>query len=119
MNSCQKNLNNENQQAVRPLTAAFFTGLILSLCFALPVLRSSDKIVFIQAGKLNPNDACVSELAQLPSIGEKKAQAIIDYRISQFALGKQKAFERADDLENVRGMGKKTVDKIKRWLEFD
>jgi len=111
--------NDENKQAVEPLTITFFAGLVLSLCFALPILRHCEKIVFARTGKLNPNAACVSELAELPSIGEEKAQAIIDYRDKQKTIGKQKAFECASDLENVKGIGAKTVEKIKPWLEFD
>jgi competence protein ComEA len=119
MNSCQENSNDRNRQAAGPLIVIFFAGLILSLCFTLPLLRSSEKIVFIQTGKLNPNVACAGELAQLPLIGDKKAQAVVDYRNKQNALGKSKAFEKADDLENVKGIGEKTVEKIKQWLEFD
>ena len=117
MNSCQENSNDKHKQAVGVLAAIFFAGLILSLCFAIPVLRSSEKVVFVQTGKLNPNVATVGELAELPSLGPAKAQAIVEYRQSQ--AGSENAFKNADDLEKVKGIGSKTVEKIKPWLEFD
>jgi comEA protein len=108
-------LNKENQQKVGASKAAFFAGLVLCVCFVFPLLRNSDKTAFAQINnKLNPNTASVSELAQLPGIGPAKAQAIVDYR-----QNKEKAFETADDLENVKGIGEKTVEKIRPWIEFE
>jgi competence ComEA-like helix-hairpin-helix protein len=125
MSSYQENSNDKHKQEVGPLTAIFFTGLILSFCFAIPVLWSSDfgrisraeKVVFVQTGKLNPNVATVGELAELPSLGPAKARAIVGYR--QNHAGNENAFKNADDLEKVKGIGSKTVEKIKPWLEFD
>ncbi len=94
---------------------AFLAGFVFCFCFAAAILRSSGKDAFAQIdGKLNPNIATVGELAELPSIGEKKAQAIADYRSD-----KKKAFENAGDLEKVKGIGEKTADKIKEWIKFE
>ena len=109
-------LKDENRESVRALAAVFFTGLILSLCFAGPALKSSGQITSDRVAKLNPNIAAAGELAELPSIGPKKAQAIIDYRVS---TNKEKAFEGTSDLEKVKGIGKKTVEKIKQWIVFE
>jgi competence ComEA-like helix-hairpin-helix protein len=135
MNNCQENSSDKHKlvgtesaavrQAVGALVVIFFTGFVLSLCFAFPILRSSDfgelgrteKVVFVQTGKLNPNVASASELAELPSLGPAKARAIVGYCQSQ--AGNGKAFKNADDLENVKGIGSKTVEKIKPWLEFN
>ncbi|MBN1786882.1 MAG: helix-hairpin-helix domain-containing protein [Sedimentisphaerales bacterium] len=106
-------LQDVKQASAGTLTVVFFAGLILSLCFAGAMLTGSKQINPDIIAKLNPNTACAGELAELPSIGPKKAQAIVDYRTGTGM------YAGADDLEKVKGIGKKTVVKIKPWLEFD
>ena len=57
--------------------------------------------------KVNINQATVKELAELPGIGMKKAEAIIVYREEK---GK---FESVDDLKKVKGIGSAIVEKIR------
>ncbi|MGI9950097.1 ComEA family DNA-binding protein [Vibrio hyugaensis] len=62
---------------------------------------------------VNVNRASASELAaSLPGVGEKKAQAIIDYR------KKNGKFKNASDLTNVPGLGDASVAKMKPYLKF-
>ncbi len=56
-------------------------------------------------GKININTADVEELAQLELIGEKKAQAIIEYR------EKNGRFRSVDELTNVNGISDAVLDK--------
>ncbi|RKZ69635.1 MAG: helix-hairpin-helix domain-containing protein [Gammaproteobacteria bacterium] len=60
------------------------------------------------AGKININNASAEQIASaMTGIGDSKAKAIVDYRSSH---GK---FKSVQDLENVDGIGSKTVAKNK------
>jgi competence protein ComEA len=62
--------------------------------------------------KININKANLNELETLPGIGPTKAKAIIDYR------EKSGNFATYEDLLNVNGVGPKTLEKIKPFIEF-
>jgi competence protein ComEA len=57
-----------------------------------------------EGGKLNINTATLAELANLKGIGDKKAQAIVDYR------EKQGKFTSVDQLADVNGIGPATLE---------
>lgn len=57
--------------------------------------------------KVNINEADVTGLQNLPGIGPAKAQAILQYRTEHGP------FKSVDDLNNVSGIGDKTLEKIK------
>lgn len=59
-----------------------------------------------ESSKVNINTADVSELTTLNGIGEKKAQAIIEYR-EEFGL-----FSKVEDLMNISGIGEKTFENL-------
>lgn len=56
------------------------------------------------------NTAEAAELRLLPGVGEKIAQRIIDSRT------KEGRFQSVDDLQRVRGIGPKTLERIKPYL---
>lgn len=71
-----------------------------------PVMQQSMQV----AEKININKATVQQLAVINGIGEKKAQAIIDYRKTHgdfAALG---------DLVKVKGIGESTLKKITPYI---
>jgi len=60
--------------------------------------------------KVNINKATIKELDSLNGIGYKKAEAIIEFR-------KTHPFKKIEDIMKVRGIGKKTFEKIKGEIE--
>ena len=61
-------------------------------------------------GKININTAEAEQLTMLPGIGEKTAGLIVEYRT------KNGNFKTIDDLTNVKGIGTKTLEKIRMYL---
>ncbi|EQB2600575.1 ComEA family DNA-binding protein [Aeromonas salmonicida] len=57
-----------------------------------------------ESGKVNLNTASINELTALKGIGEKKAQAIVDFR------EKQGKFTTVEQLANVSGIGPATLE---------
>jgi competence protein ComEA len=62
--------------------------------------------------KINVNTAGAAELTNLPGIGEKKAQAILEYR------NLKGPFRKVSDLLNVKGIGTKMLQKIAPHVEL-
>ena len=61
---------------------------------------------------LNPNTATIEELVTLPDVGPELAKAIIKQRST-------KPFAKPEDLLEVKGIGPKTLDKIRPRLKLD
>lgn len=62
------------------------------------------------SGKISLNNASLKELTNLTGIGEKKAQAIIEYR------NQNGGFKSIEEITKVSGIGKSTYEKIKDQL---
>lgn len=67
----------------------------------------------VSAATVNVNSATVAELEALPGIGRKTADAIVAYRTEK---GK---FKSVQDLLKVKGIGPKSLDKIKNLVRVD
>ena len=65
----------------------------------------------VQPGKIKISTATQAELENLPLIGPAKAKAIIEYRSSH-------PFKSVNDLTKVKGIGSKTLDKLKPLIEL-
>lgn len=59
--------------------------------------------------KISLNSAAVEELMTLPGIGQKKAQAIIEYR-------EDSSFQSIEEIMNIKGIGIKIYEKIKDMI---
>jgi competence protein ComEA len=55
------------------------------------------------------NLATLEELQRLPGIGPRKAEAIV-------ALRKKRPFTRVTQLLEVKGVGRKTLERLKPWV---
>jgi len=100
-------------QLMRGAVAAFAAGLLIALgsafC-ALPAARCAVETVMVE--HINPNTAPAASLMRLPGIGKVRAMDILASR-------KTAPFSNAADLERVRGIGPKTVEKIAPYLTFE
>ncbi|MNO15413.1 ComE operon protein 1 [compost metagenome] len=65
-----------------------------------------------ETGKISINLAGLAELQEIPGIGEKKAQAILDYRNAHGA------FASIEDLTQVKGIGDKMLEKMKPYISL-
>ena len=102
----------------RAFAFAAGAGCVLSAIFAgvwLSNAGAADEIVL--ETRINPNTAPAASLMRLPNIGPKRAQAIVEYR--QAVGGSGAAFEKAEDLEKIKGIGPATVAGARQWLCFD
>ncbi|WP_144983812.1 ComEA family DNA-binding protein [Halomonas sp. C22] len=80
----------------------FLAALVMSLCLGLSSAALAQAIA-----PINVNSADAELLAELPGIGPSRAAAIIEERETNGA------FESADDLTRVSGIGPATVDRMR------
>ena len=63
--------------------------------------------------KVNINKAAWSDLVELEHVGPVMAERIIDYR------AKYGAFQKKEDIKNVKGIGEKAYEKIKTQITLE
>lgn len=69
--------------------------------------------------RIDPNTADWQTLAAIPSLGEKRAKAIVSYREQSHASAPRSLiFRTPEDLLQVRGIGAATVENLKPFLSF-
>jgi len=87
------------------------------LCFTVPLSSQAAseavKMASIDVATINVNTATVKELQSLPGIGQVTAERIIEYRTDHGP------FAAVDDLAKVKGIGKKSLEKIRELVAVE
>ena len=92
--------------------AAAAVSIGLAVCFAPPFSserEASTQPPLAEAARVDLNTAGPSALCTLPGIGEKRAQAIIDYR------QQNGPFRHVEDVANIPGI---TLEMVRSWREL-
>jgi competence ComEA-like helix-hairpin-helix protein len=122
----QDHLSASRDPALRALqSVAFLVGmgvcLILALVFALATSERAPRSVAVGSGeRINPNEAPVASLMRLPQIGTARARAIVAQRERHGSdAGGPPVFRKAEDLQQIKGIGPAIVEEVRPWLQFD
>jgi DNA uptake protein ComE-like DNA-binding protein len=71
------------------------------------------------ADRIDPNTATVAELAAIPSLGEKRAAAVVEFRRLYSAAHPGKpAFTQISDLQSISGIGPVIAENMEPYLVF-
>ncbi len=87
-----------------------FISTALALALALPLGAAPVRTTRAPQRPVNLNTATVTELMQLPRIGQKTAERILAFR------KQHGGFQRPEELMNVKGIGEKSYAKLKPFL---
>lgn len=87
-------------------------ALALAAILCVSGLASADTSDAATGKKININQASAKEFANLPRIGAKVADRIVDYRQSHGS------FARVEDLMEVKGIGEKLFVTLKPYLSL-
>jgi len=102
-------LTPQEKRIILFITFLIFLGALLKCANFYPLEKISVKKEII---KININQAGVEKLEKLPYIGRKIAQRIIEYR------EKKGRIENFEDLLNIKGIGRKKLSLIKKYISF-
>jgi competence protein ComEA len=88
-------------------------GIVLIIAAAgMPTASAAHATKEPPSKPLNLNVATADQLAQLPGIGPKTAQAIVDFRKASGP------FRRVDDLLAIRGISRRKLEAIRPYLKI-
>jgi competence protein ComEA len=87
-----------------------FTSVALAVALALPLSAEVGRGPRAPQRLVNLNTASVTELMQLPRIGQKTAERIVAFR------KQHGGFLRPEEVMNVKGIGEKSYAKLKPFL---
>lgn len=80
---------------------------VLFLSTSLPVQAADTSVAVAQQSVINVNAASIEQLQELPGIGQVTAERIVAYR------DRVGSFTQVDQLVQVKGIGAKTLEKIR------
>ena len=107
---------NSPEQSTKTLSYALIVAAVI--CSMLTAWFAAEYLVAVQTtcdiaanDRINPNTANIAGLTRLPNIGVKRAADIVEYR-------QEMTFEKPQDMENIKGIGPKTVEGLKPYLAF-
>jgi competence protein ComEA len=126
MESCSTSLfpvaeNGMEDHAVRMtatlmiIIAAMGASIVLGIS---TIGGKNDRLEYVLISTINPNKASKARILCLPGIGPARAQAILQYRRSFRYSEQAQAFQDANDLTHLSGMGTVIVDRMRPWLSF-
>jgi len=95
------------------VTAALALVAALALGAAAPVAAPAESEARKPAAPtrtIDLNTATVEQLVEVPGIGQALAERIVEFR------QKEGPFRRVEDLMKVRGIGEKSLEKMRPWL---
>ena len=98
------------------IASVTLAGITINYLQKIPRFKNSLELITTQTNtfpKINLNKATVSELVNLPGIGQELARRIIDYRAS--AGG----FKTPDELKKVKGIGNHKLEALKDRIYID
>ena len=92
--------------------------LVLYFCFLYCKNNATGDSILL-SNTININAEPAESIVRLSGLGTAKANAIVEYRsrINQEQPGA--AFRCPGDLDNVKGIGLKTIEKIERHIRFE
>ena len=85
----------------------FKITLATMFIFSLVLMCSLPNLILAGPDALNVNEATAKQLESLPGIGKETAKRIVEFRKAEGP------FQRIDDLQKVKGIGKGKLAKIK------
>jgi DNA uptake protein ComE-like DNA-binding protein len=98
---------------------AVCVGVVCAAAFALAVPAPETKSVLPES-VININTEPASSIERLPRVGAKLAGEIVKYRDARRrTTGEKEVFKNMADLDNVKGIGIKTLDRLRPYIKFE
>lgn len=107
------NFTKEEKIVLFTIAAGILAGVLITLFVHIPQKPMAAAVASAESQPVNINTATADELSRLPGIGETFAARIIEYRVSH------SGFKNIEELRNVKGIGEKKFEKIKRFVVLE